>query len=311
MNALKVSTFGEALFRMNPPRGIRWEQASTLELYLGGTELNIAANLVSLGTQAAWISVLPEGEVGEMMQARLRESGVDINVPFKAQGSAGWYMLEEATRPRSDKVLSRHKSVLGYLDSLELNWSELFKGSSWFHTSGVSAGLSLECTKACLKGLQAAKSLGLTTSYDLNFRKNLWDFSEAKKRQAPLLEWVDVLVCSPQEYEDYFANEAHGKTFIFPHRDEDESLYWIEVLKESKTYCSKKISITLTDRIGVGDSMMAGWIHATLQGMSLEQSVEFAAACGAMKYSVKGDWARLKQSEVKDLMEHGFKVIKR
>jgi 2-dehydro-3-deoxygluconokinase len=307
---MQVATFGEALFRLNPPRGVRWESASTLEVYLGGTELNIAANLVSLGTPAAWISILPEGESGRVITSRLRDTGVDVRIPFSAPGDPGWYMLEEAARPRGDRVLTRVKSVLGHLPQVALDWAALFKGAQWFHTSGVTAGLSPACTQAALEALKTAKSLGLTTSYDLNFRKNLWDHPTSLQRQRPLLPYIDVLVCGEAELAHY-AGEVEGKTILIPHRDELESTYWVEARTPSGNLTSRQFKVDLTDRIGVGDAMLAGWIHATLQGQGLEERLRFAAASGALKYSVKGDRARLHESEVFELLEGGYKGIKR
>lgn len=307
---MKFKTFGEALFRLNPPRGVRWETAQSLEVYLGGTELNIAANLVSLGTPASWLSVLPEGPAGEMMRARLRETGVEARIPFTAKGEPGWYMLEEASRPRGDRVLTRVKSVLGHLPSLQIDWEKELAGVRWFHTSGVTAGLSEACTIACLQALKAAKAAGATTSYDLNFRATLWDHATSLERQKPLLPYVDVLVLSDAELQHYQGQLA-GKTLLIPRRDEGETQYGLEARTPPGTFNSPSFKVDITDRIGVGDAMLAGWIHATLKGMAPEQAVGFAAACGGMKYSVKGDRARLTEKEVQDLLQNGFKAMKR
>ncbi len=297
---------------MNPPRGVRWENASSLDVHLGGTELNIAANLVSLGTPAAWVSVLPEGEAGEMMRARLRASGVEAQIPLSAPGAPGWYMLEEASRPRSDRVLTRVKSVLGHLPEVALPWEELLKGRKWFHTSGVSAGLSEACTRACGDALASAKRLGLTTSYDLNFRRNLWDEATSVSRQRALLAHVDVLVCSQREVDTYFGGQRPaGKTLLVPQRDELETAYWLEARTDTGTFTSARFPVVVTDRVGVGDSMLAGWIHATLSGRTIQECTRFAGACGALKYSVKGDIARLHAIEVEQLLQDGFKAMQR
>jgi 2-dehydro-3-deoxygluconokinase len=307
---LSVVTFGEALFRMSPPRGVRWENTQTLAVHLGGTELNIAANLVSLGTASRWVSILPQGDAGEMMRRRLLETGVEITIPYTAKGEPGWYMLEEGARPRGDRVLTRVKSVLGHLPQIEIDWVNLLKGARWFHTSGVSAGLSEASTAAVLAALKAAKTLGIPTSYDLNFRATLWDHATSLVRQTPLLPYIDVLVCSESELKHY-GNALSNKTLLIPRRDELETSYGLEVRTGGEGYLTRMHQVDITDRIGVGDSMLAGWIHAQLKGDTKEISAEFAAAAGALKYSVVGDQARLNEKEVRDLAEKGFKAMKR
>ena len=55
-----VVTFGEAMLRLSPPHFSRLEQAHSLDVEIGGSELNVAVGLSRLGMSAAWISKLPQ-----------------------------------------------------------------------------------------------------------------------------------------------------------------------------------------------------------------------------------------------------------
>ncbi len=50
-----VITFGEAMIRLSPPNFRRLEQANSLDLLVGGAELNTAVGLARLGHKTAWV----------------------------------------------------------------------------------------------------------------------------------------------------------------------------------------------------------------------------------------------------------------
>ena len=51
-------TFGEAMVRLAPPGHRRLEQTTSLEVTVGGAELNVASGVSRLGLSTSW-SLLP------------------------------------------------------------------------------------------------------------------------------------------------------------------------------------------------------------------------------------------------------------
>jgi 2-dehydro-3-deoxygluconokinase len=312
--AARVSLFGEALFRFSTQSGERLRTASLLEFFLGGSELNIAANLKSLGVDADWISVLPEGAIGDLISDRAENFGLDLSKLSRSQGKAGWYLLESGVRPRPDKVISRNASLMSEI-GFDFDWKKLLGSSRVFHTSGITAGLSEVCTSEIEKAMAAARSNGVKVSYDFNFRQNIWSLEESVRRQTPLLDYVDVLFCGAKELDLYFDgkpfDETPGKMIVMAERDASEKSYRVDILTRDSKIQSKTFAIENVDRIGVGDAMAAGFWAAQLEGKSLEETANFAAACGAMKYSIKGDVALLKKNEVMSLVSDGYRGVQR
>ena len=60
-------------------------------------------------------------------------------------------------------------------------------------------------------------------------------------------------------------------------------------------------SLSLTDRVGGGDSFGAGLIYALLSDYSSSSAIEFAVAASALKHSIEGDYNRVSVSEVEKL----------
>ena len=55
-----VVTFGEAMVRLSPPHFQRLEQTRSLDLNVGGAELNVAVGVTRFGMKSAWVSKLPK-----------------------------------------------------------------------------------------------------------------------------------------------------------------------------------------------------------------------------------------------------------
>jgi 2-dehydro-3-deoxygluconokinase len=101
-----VVTFGEAMLRLSPPHFSRLEQTHSLDVEIGGSELNVAVGLSRLGMSAAWISKLPQNALGRMVRNRARELGVDVShVIFSDKGRQGLYFVEYGAAPRASSVL--------------------------------------------------------------------------------------------------------------------------------------------------------------------------------------------------------------
>lgn len=318
---MKVVTFGEALFRLSTQRGERFPDAHLMDFHLGGSELNISANLVSLGIEAEWVSALPEGKTGELMREKVTYLGVDTpHVTAIKNGRPGWYLMETGAAPRPDHVLGRFSSSFADEKAFKFKWNEILNGAAAFHTSGITAGLSRTLTAEVKKAMKAAKAMEIPVSYDFNFRKNLWTLEESVKRQTPLLPFIDILFCSQSDLDLYFGKKASMKTIfaktsaqmiVMSERNEDETTYNLKVITRKETYKSKIHSVLLIDRIGVGDSMAAGFLACWTMTKDIQKAAEWGALAGSMKYGIKGDMALLKTHEVESLLTDGYRGIKR
>src|SRR5262245_10478906 len=101
-----VITFGEAMIRLSPPGFRRLEQARSLEVQVGGAELNTAVALARLGRSAAWVSRLTRNPLGRLVENYAREAGVGTeHLLWTDQDRVGLYFLEFGAAPRASSVL--------------------------------------------------------------------------------------------------------------------------------------------------------------------------------------------------------------
>jgi 2-dehydro-3-deoxygluconokinase len=333
---LDVVTFGEAMIRLAPPHFLRLEQTASLDVQVGGGELNVAVGVSRLGLKSAWVSRLPKNPLGRLTENRVRQAGVDTShVVWADGGRMGLYFVEFGAAPRASSVLyDRSHSAISAIQPGEVEWKKVFAGARWFHTSGITPALSDSAAAVTLEALRAAKQAGLTVSYDLNYRGKLWSGEKAQAVQEPMMEFVDVLITTEEDTSVVFKVRAEGKTdekgftqvsaesykevakklqekFKFKAVAitlRENPLVWRNTwtaiaYAEGKFYDDVKYELEIVDRLGGGDSFSAGFIYGCLVKDSYDVAVRYGNAFSALKHSTPGDfnWATL--AEVESLMK--------
>src|SRR5262252_3498023 len=171
-----VITFGEAMIRLNPPNFQRLEQAQTLDVKVGGAELNTAVGLARLGRSATWVSRLTNNPLGRLIANRAREADVSTeHIVWTDDDRVGVYFLEFGAAPRASSVLyDRKNAAIAGIKPGMVDWQKVFGGAKWYHVTGITPALSAGAAEATRESLQAARAAGVRTSIDLNHRVKLW-----------------------------------------------------------------------------------------------------------------------------------------
>ena len=313
-----VVTFGEAMVRLSPPHFQRLEQTRSLDVNVGGAELNVAVAVTRFGMKSAWVSKLPKNGLGYMIRDRAQEFGVDCShVVWSDKGRAGIYFVEFGASPRASGVLyDRAHSAISMIQPGEVDWAKIFTGSKHFHMSGITPALSASASEATAEALKAAKKAGCTVSYDLNYRKKLWTPAEAEKIQEPMMAEVDILITTEEDTnvvfgikeKDYEAvAEKLAQTFNFKivaiTLREDLSVLrnnWTAIAyQDGKIFKDRKYEVEIVDRVGAGDSFTAGFLYGWLKEKDVQKGVQYGNAFAALKHTFPGDfnWSTLEEVE--------------
>jgi 2-dehydro-3-deoxygluconokinase len=322
-----VITFGEVMVRLAPPHFQRLEQARSLDIEIGGAELNTASGLVRLGRTAAWVSRLPDNPLGKLVANRVREIGVaDLFVQYDPSARCGLYFLEFGAAPRASSILyDRKDSAIAKVKPGMFDWKTILSGAHWFHVSGIAAALSPGAAEVVEEALRAAKAAAVTTSIDLNYRAKLWSRERAAEIMSALLPLCNVLIASEADSEflfgitgNDFTEVAEGmvekfglQTVVGTRREAD--LVWRNRFAAigytaGQTYESAWYEVEIVDRLGAGDAFAAGVIHGLLDG-DLKKGVDYGAVMGALKHTIPGDLVWITKDEVESILQgQGLRV---
>lgn len=192
-----VVALGEALIRLSPPRRRRLEQASCLEISVGGAELNTLIVLSQLGFSTTLITRLPANPLGRLIARHARSYAVDILAEWDQHRRAGTYYIEHGAPPRATEVIyDRAGSAASELHPSQFDWKAITAGASAVHVTGITSAIGVGAHNSVRALLEAAHDQGVPTSFDLNHRLRLWSEAEAADAFRTLLPLADVVFAS-------------------------------------------------------------------------------------------------------------------
>lgn len=329
---MRVVTFGEIMLRLTPPDGLRLRQATSLGITFGGAEANVAVSLAQFGVSAAFVTRLPENDLGDACLETLRHWGVDTAQIARGGDRLGVYYLEMGAMQRGPRVIyDRAHSAFAQLKPGMIDWASVFDGADWFHWSGITPALTPGTAAACLEAVHVARELGLTVSCDPNYRASLWRWGQPPAAVLPdMARLCDVLIASegdaqlmlgldwqapPGDEVERFASlcaalrehlpnlKCIATTFRESHSASDNVLTGA-LWQGGGLYTGPRYELThIVDRLGGGDAFMAGLIFGLLTRPDTPQyALDFGLAAACLKHGIPGDFNVVSVEEVKRLL---------
>ncbi len=319
INDIRFITIGEILLRLSPPNYEKIRTANSFIINYGGAEANVAASLANLGVDSTFFTVLPDNSVGKSAVRFLRTNDVHMSKTLFSGERIGIYYLEEGFAVRSSKVIyDRKGSSFATYDYSNVDMKAVLAGFDWLHLSGITPALSKNCRELIMMALVAAKELGITVSFDCNYRSALWEWQEARDCITEYLPFVDVLIGieplnlpgpdgrdlkdglslqpSFKEQDKIFAALASRYDFKaiarhvrYVHSGSENSLkafLWYN----GETYESKTFRFNILDRVGGGDAFASGLIYALMDNMEPNDIINFAVSSSVIKHTIHGDF---------------------
>jgi len=294
-------TLGETLLRLSPPGMQRLDQARLFEVGIGGSELNVACLLARLGRRTTWVSRLPEGPLGRIVDGEARRHGVDTSfVRWVPDTRLGLMFFEPGPAPRNARVIyDRKNSAASELGFEDAPWEALIAASARLHLSGITPALGPSCRALVGHLAQLSASVGKPVSYDLNYRATLQTPADARAMMATIAPHLELFVVAERDAQTVlgFAETAeplaaaiaarYGMPLVAltrPPGAEPGDLLWAR----GTVYYAPRYPVELVDRIGAGDSFVGGLIHGLLDG-DLDLAIRLAAYAAAIGLATPGD----------------------
>jgi 2-dehydro-3-deoxygluconokinase len=310
------------MLRLAAPPPQRLEQASSLDVQIGGAEANVAAACARLGLRTALISALPaEHAWGDRTMRELTGHGIDCSGVLRRPASRmGLYFLEYGAAPRPVRVLyDRRGSALSGLTADEVQWG-LVQRARLLHISGVTAALGDNLRDVIRRALDEAAGADTPVSFDVNYRSRLWTAPQARGFFTEIFSRLRYLFVGADDAETVFGlagspdHVLHGLRALAPRAvialtmGEAGSAVLADgaVWRPSKLY-----AVSVVDRVGAGDAYAAGFLWATLDGRPPQQAVDAGTALAALKCTVWGDMPLVTRGELDELMASDNTEIRR
>ena len=329
----KYITFGEIMLRLKSPNHERFFQSPLLEATFGGGEANVAVGLARFGLNTAYVSVIPDNSIGDACLGELKRHNVNTTLIVRKGERLGVYFLEAGANQRPSKIVyDRSHSAIAEARAGDIDWDKIFDGASWFYITGITPAISLSVSELSLEAVKKAREKGITISCDLNFRKKLWKYGKsAPEVMGELVKYADIVIGNEEDCQkalgvkvdiDVESGRLQAKKYkkltdkvlsLYPNikkiaitlRESHSANYngWSAVLNNREEFLiSKKYEIhNIVDRIGAGDTFVAGLIYGLNNLSNDKEALGFAVAASCLIHSISGDLPLLSVEEVKSL----------
>ncbi|WP_037324919.1 sugar kinase [Salinimicrobium terrae] len=321
----KIVTFGEVLMRLSPSDNRKLLQATQMDFFFGGTEMNVAASLANMGIEVHHVTNVSNDIVGEAALSTLRKYGIGISAVKKVNFPLGLYFLEVGSAMRSSQIAyNRLNSCFANINPDQVDWEKVLEGCNFMHWSGISPGISEGAYQTLKAGLEVARDKGVIVTADPAYRSNLWKYGrnshDVLKELVSLStifiggvrEINEILKTEFSEDEEGFISASKALIAEFPkikkvfdkvRTSVDAS--WQKIFAQAwngeNFLSTTELEITsVVDRIGTGDAFAAGLLYG-LQHFDDEEALSFANAACALKHTHVGDVNLVSVEEVMEV----------
>jgi len=348
---LDFLSIGGLVHRLDPGI-IPFRKATECQIHVSGGEFNVAANLSDcfrLRTGVA--SAMVNYPIGDLVAERVKAMGVR---PFYKQFEHDGVHGPNIATVYSDRGQGVRAPVVFYnrcneaaaqLKPGDFNWQEILgQGVRWFHSGGIFAALSESTAEVTIEAMQAAKSAGAITSFDLNYREKLWNITGGAKRAVEVIDRivknVDVLVGNEEDLQKGLGMpgpEVAAKSKLDPsafigmigqvvkkhpqvkivattlrevhstNRHSWSAVAWIN----GQHYVAPTAELDVLDRVGGGDGFAAGFFYGLLTDADPDEAVKLGWAHGALLTTFPGDTTMATLEQVRNFAKGGSARIQR
>lgn len=298
----EVVALGEVLIDFTPV-GRSGAGNPIFERNPGGAPANVLSLLAKLGISTAFIGKVGDDMFGNFLRNTLSSTGIDTTglVMSKAYNTTLAFVELDECGDRSFGFIRNHGADK-MLKQDEIDFS-LLNGAKVFHFGGVT--LTDEPARGTTFAVaRKAKELGVTISYDPNFRPPLWK-DDAKEVLLEGLKLADIVKLSDEECRllsgrddlaegtEYLMDTYGTKLVFVTLGPEGSAARFGSNFEKQKTFEEVKT----IDTTGAGDAFLGGILYCLLQSgknfsqittNDIHQYMRFANAAGSLVTTKKG-----------------------
>lgn len=299
-----VVALGEAMIRLSPPGRTPLRFASSLEVAVAGSEYNFLVTAVALGARGRFLTRLPANELGVVVRRHARANEIELLAAEEENSRAGLFFVESGAPPRATSVIyDRRDTAVTHLTADEFPWATVLDGAAAAHVSGITCALGAGPRAAVRAFLGAARDAGVMTSFDVNYRSQLWSTDDARREMRAVLPLVDTLFLSSSDFAllleggpvddgaaDRLVEEFGVTTIVIRDRcPTPPGELGVRVRVHGLSVSPAESIGVAVDEVGAGDAAAGAFVAAIVEGEETAVAVERAARAYARMVTIPGD----------------------
>lgn len=279
-------------------------------MFAGGSAANTAAALATLGEECAFVGTVGDDSFGRIAVSGLSEARVDVTSMFAVRDEPTVAVMV-VVPPDGDRLIYVWPPQGGAHGALvPAKAVAALDGASWLHVSGICLRTS-PSREALLAAMREARSRRIPVSFDLNLRLENWGWDEGFRGVVDeAVELCDVLLGAGSDEIGALAGTddpvraveslaAKGRVVI-ARVGADGAVAW----SGGGALSEPGYSVDVVDTVGAGDAFNAGFIRASLRGLSVRQALRWGNAVAALAITAPGARTTPSAAAVEELIAH-------
>ncbi|WP_341277720.1 5-dehydro-2-deoxygluconokinase [Paenibacillus sp. FSL H8-0537] len=270
------------------------EETMTFTKYVGGSPANIAIGMSRLGMKTSFIGKVADDQMGRFITTYLKNNQIATSgIVTDDSGAVTGLAFTEIKSPSECSILMYRDNVADLLLKPQEVSEELIANSKMLLISGTALAQN-PSREAVFLAIDYARKHGVVIAFDLDYRPYTWNSPEETAIYYNLAaEKCDIIMGTREEFDNMETFEPNperddhvtaakwfnyaAQIVIIKHGKDGSIAY----TKDGASHRAKSFPAKVIKTFGAGDSYAAGFLYGSMQGWSIEKSMEFgsAAAC--------------------------------
>lgn len=291
--------------RLESLRAGEVNRATSVEPLPGGKAAHVAMACAGLGIEPAWVGLLG-GAIGEECASGLRALGIRVTAVQSSASSRvnleiidDYGVVTEILEPGSPPSAEEQEQLLNACnDRFKAEWKRTIVALSGSLPAGTAPGLYAQLIrKAHGAGLKAfLDTSGEWLLAALEAKPEFVKINAAEAQAIKPAAHRDIKWASSAAQE--LIERGAGSAAVTLGAD---GILWRSA--DGTEWSARPPKLNCISSVGSGDCTLAGFVYAACKGMTGEDAIRFAAACGAANCQTKVT-ARISIHDVHALMKH-------
>ncbi|WP_341954646.1 sugar kinase [Salinibacterium sp. TMP30] len=265
----EVVCIGETMGQFVPAES-GFRSATSFLLNHAGAESNTAIALTRLGFDVEWVSRLGIDVIGDRILDSLRSEGVGVSGVSRDAGLHTGIFLKDPSQSDRQVTYYRTNSAASQISLLDIDRA-LDMRPRLIHLTGITPALSISCDQAVTYAIEQCQRRGILSSFDVNYRPQLWSNQPlAARRLAELASASDIVFIGQDEANELWGARVPaditaviGDTATLIVKDGARQAVSISA---NQMVAVPALRVRVIESVGAGDSFAAGWLAGLLRG---------------------------------------------
>ena len=293
MKKLDIISLGECMIELYGSDSL--SKSPTFHKSYAGDTMNMISMASKLGLKCGYITNVGDDPFKDYLLDEWKSLNIDLKYTQIIEGFNAVHFTVLQNDNNRQFVYYRKNSAASKIDYKLIN-DDYLKSTKVFHTSSLTQCISDSARDAVSEFLHKSKSLGITTSFDTNFRSNIWAATDAKNAILDVIKYIDILSPSyPDEVNNVFELDtpiemikfglSKGCKLVIVKCGEDGAY----IGNSNRIIYAQAITPNgLLDTTGAGDSFLGGFFYSYIKDMNLEDNMKYAITSAGLKVSGRG-----------------------